>query len=96
MWSQTPQFTLKLEPFEGADLELNVHHGVIKALDGTCGPDGNQAVEKIRNALVGQKMQEIGNWNMFLRKRIQPWDDKCNSLTKRLEEMLPIPKMRGS
>ena len=73
---------------------MNVHHGVIKAVDWNRVPDGDQLVEKVRNALVDQRMQDIGSWTDFLQSRIQPWDDKYDVLAKQLEELLPIPKLR--
>lgn len=93
MWSQTPQFTLSIQPFGGVDVDMNVHHGVIKALDGDGGRDSTQMLEKFRYALMDQKLQDIGNWNAFLRSRIKPWDEKASVLANRLEELLPIPKM---
>jgi lipoate-protein ligase A len=95
MWSQTPQFTLKLQAFDGVEFDVNVHHGVIKALDNSTGRNGSGMVEKIREALVDKRLQDIGDWNTFLRNRIQPWDEKCEFLAEQLEELLPIPKMRG-
>jgi lipoate-protein ligase A len=94
MWSQTPQFTLKFQPFDGAKLEMNVQHGVIKNLEGYFySPASYTHIEKIRVALIDQKLQDIGDWNVYLRKHIQPWDKECSLIAKQLNELLPIPKM---
>jgi lipoate-protein ligase A len=94
MWSQTPQFTLKFQPFNGAKLEMNVQHGVIKNLEGYFySPASYTHIEKIRVALIDQKLQDIGDWNVYLWKHIQPWDKECSLIAKQLNELLPIPKM---
>jgi lipoate-protein ligase A len=94
MWAQTPQFTLKFQPFDGAKLEMNVQHGVIKNLEGYFySPASYTHIEKIRVALIDQKLQDIGDWNVYLRKHIQPWDKECSLIAKQLNELLPIPKM---
>jgi lipoate-protein ligase A len=93
MWSQTPQFTLAFQFFGGVDINIDVHHGLIKALHGTGGLDSISMVEKLQDALVNQRLQDIDNWDGFLRSRVKPWNDRCNSLVNRLEELLPIPNM---
>lgn len=91
MWSQTPQFTLTLKSAGGVDIDINVHHGVIKSLEAKGG--SQVALEKIQATLVEQKLQDIGDWNEFLRSRIEPWDDGFTILADRLEELLPVPRL---
>ncbi|KAF2690707.1 hypothetical protein K458DRAFT_438530 [Lentithecium fluviatile CBS 122367] len=96
MWSQTPQFTLTLQPYAGVDMDINVHHGIIKAINAKGSRYGTDVLDKIRPALVGQRLQDVGDWHTFLRSRIHPWDDGFDILGHHLENLIPIPKLTKS
>ncbi|CAI6338736.1 unnamed protein product [Periconia digitata] len=86
MWSQTPQFTLSLQPY--LDLEISVRHGAIEKLDGD-----SSMMEEWRSILVGQKLQHVRDWNAFLRSRMRTWTNECAVLANHLAVNLPVPEL---
>ncbi|KAF1964960.1 hypothetical protein BU23DRAFT_39373 [Bimuria novae-zelandiae CBS 107.79] len=92
MWSQTPQFTLLLEDLFGTTIEINVHHGTIQTLETKCDRDLGDMLEELRTALVGEKLQDIGDWVQFLQSRIEPWHSDYEIVADRLEKFLPVPQ----
>jgi len=96
MWSQTPAFRLVLDPTHDIGIEMKVHHGVIKSLkfENPNLPDESRVA--LRTALVGLKIQDIRNWTSFLEKRVRSWDQGLETVTGRLDELLPIPEISGS
>ena len=92
MWSQTPQFTLILENLLGSTIEINVHHGIIKTLEAKAGQNSGDVFEELRAALVGQRLQDIGDWGQFLQSRIEPWHNAYEVIADRLETLLPVPQ----
>ncbi|KAF2441784.1 hypothetical protein P171DRAFT_488223 [Karstenula rhodostoma CBS 690.94] len=93
MWSQTPQFDLVLEGPARSEIKINVHHGIIKTLEtkGDSLPD--DMLEELQTALVGQKLQDVGNWTQFLQSRIEPWHADYGVIADRLEILLPVPHL---
>lgn len=86
MWSQTPQFTLSLQPY--LDLDISVRHGAIEKLDGTA-----KMMSEWQSALLGQKLQDVRGWKSFLQNRIHPWTNECDVLATHLEVHLPVPEL---
>ncbi|PVI06855.1 hypothetical protein DM02DRAFT_513606 [Periconia macrospinosa] len=86
MWSQTPQFTLSLQPY--LDLEISIRHGIIQKLEGTA-----KMVEEWRSALLGHKLQDVRSWSAFLQNRLDPWTNECAVLANYLEVHLPVPEL---
>jgi lipoate-protein ligase A len=93
MWSQTPAFTLVLDPKDDAGIEMKAHHGIIKSLDFRNANLSDMARSDMRTALVGQKLQDIHEWTSFLRNRLRSWDDGLAMVAGRLDELLPIPRL---
>ena len=91
MWAQTPQFDAKLDFVNGPSITMNVHHGIIKSFDVEAGST-DETHEDIRSVLVGKKLQDVGDWTMLLQSNIEPFNDRCAAVAKRLEELLPIPE----
>ena len=92
MWSQTPQFNLVLEGPAGTEIEMNVHHGIIKTLETKDGSPPGDLLEELQAALVGQKLQDVGDWSQFLQSRIEPWHSYYEVFADRLETLLPVPQ----
>lgn len=93
MWSQTPQFNLLLEAQNDIGIDMNVHHGVIKSLDFDSSSEIPEALrEDLRRVLVGQRLQDIREWNSFLKTRLRTWDGRSSIFADRLERLLPIPQ----
>lgn len=91
MWSQTPQFTVLLEAPAGSNIEINVHHGVIQTFEAKNGGLSEDLTKEFRTALVGQKLQDIGDWTQFLQSRIEPWHNECGTIADRLDSLIPVP-----
>jgi len=91
MWSQTPQFTLTLQPFVGAEIELTLHHGVFKTVDAKGDALPNDILEKLRAALIDHKLSDIRDWDSFLCNCIGPWHDSFKLIASRLDNLLPVP-----
>lgn len=90
MWAQTPQFSVRIDDASNGDIEMNVHHGIIKSFEVDAGYE-SELHEELRNALVGQKLQDIDGWTTFLESRVQNWDAQCSSIAGRLDELMPVP-----
>lgn len=91
MWAQTPQFDAKLDFVDGPEITMNVHHGIIKSFEVEV-EASDEAHEDIRSALVGKKLQEVGDWTMLLQSNVEPFNSRCAAVARRLEELLPIPE----
>ncbi|KAF3007866.1 Biotin/lipoate A/B protein ligase [Curvularia kusanoi] len=91
MWAQTPQFDVKLDFDNSPAITLNVHHGVIKSADINI-DILDDTHEDIRSALVGTKLQDVSDWAMLLHANVEPYNDRCVAVAKRLEELLPVPE----
>lgn len=90
MWAQTPQFSVKVDVLGDADIDMNVHHGVIKTFE--VDPQHESEIhQELRSALVDQKLQNIGDWTTFLQARVEKWDAQCSAIADRLEELMPVP-----
>ena len=93
MWSQTPQFDLLLDPNHDIGIDMNVHHGTIKSLDFKASHLSTGTQQDLRNALVGQKLQDIRDWTQFLEDRLPTWDERSTAVARRLDELMPIPAL---
>ncbi|KAF9693585.1 hypothetical protein EKO04_008443 [Ascochyta lentis] len=91
MWAQTPQFDAKLDFVDGPNVTMNVHHGIIKTFDVEPGAV-DETHEDIRSVLVGKKLQDVTDWTMLLQSNVEPFNDRCAAIAKRLEELLPVPE----
>lgn len=96
MWSQTPQFDVEIDVEDGTSVRMNVHHGVVKGFDAVDASSESETHADIRDALVGQKIQDIQGWTMFLRSRIESWNAQSASIAKRLDELVPVPDFPNS
>jgi lipoate---protein ligase len=93
MWSQTPQFTLSLQDHSNqVDLEMNIRHGIIEYLEANDVQDF-EMLEQLRASLIGQKLQDVGNWHDFLRHHSRLRPDTCTVLAGHLEGLLPTPHL---
>lgn len=70
---------------------MNVHHGVIKSFDVEAGLV-DEMHEDVRSALVGTKLQDVTDWTMLLQANVEPFNERCTAVAKRLEELLPVPE----
>jgi lipoate-protein ligase A len=93
MWSQTPQFDLLLNASDDIGIAMNVHHGIIKSLDFKDSRISSKTQDELRTALVEQKLQDIRHWATFLRDRMGSMDDPTAMIVRRLDELLPMPKL---
>ncbi|KAJ4994212.1 lipoate-protein ligase a [Stagonosporopsis vannaccii] len=91
MWAQTPQFDVKLDFVNGPDITMNVHHGVIKSFGVETGLL-DETHDDLRSALVGTKLQDVTDWSMLLQASVEPFNERCTAVARRLEELLPVPK----
>ena len=93
MWSQTPAFSLVLDPKDDIGMQMKVHHGVIKSMDfeNSNLPDATQ--QALQTALVGMKLQEIRDWTSFLGNIVSSWDETMATVAKRLDRLLPVPEI---
>jgi lipoate-protein ligase A len=96
MWSQTPQFDLELDATDDIGISMNVQHGIIKGLKlkDSHLPAGTQ--EDMRGALLEQKLQDVRNWLNFLQDRFGDLDEPTMKVAKRLDQLLPVPKITRS
>ncbi|KAJ4357891.1 uncharacterized protein N0V89_002468 [Didymosphaeria variabile] len=95
MWSQTPQFTLLLEGPARTEIEVDVRHGIIQAIETKGDRVPAKMLEELRMALIGQKLRHIGDWTQFLQSRIEPWHSDYGVIADRLETLLPVPQLGG-
>jgi lipoate-protein ligase A len=93
MWSQTPQFDLLLDASDDIGIDMNVHHGIIKSLDFKDSRISSKVQDEMRIALIEQKLQNIRHWATFLQDRMGSLDDPTAMIVKRLDELLPMPKL---
>lgn len=91
MWAQTPQFNVTLDFDDGPDITMNVYHGAIKSFEVEA-DFVDETHNDIRSALVGQKLQDVPDWTMLLQSSVEPFNDRCAAVAKRLEELLPVPE----
>ncbi|KAF2127228.1 hypothetical protein P153DRAFT_358846 [Dothidotthia symphoricarpi CBS 119687] len=96
MWSQTPQFDVEIDVKDEVSIHMNVHHGVVKSFDTVDISRESDTHADIRDALLGQTLQSIRDWTMFLHSRVEPWDAQAASIAKRLDELVPIPDFPSS
>jgi lipoate-protein ligase A len=75
---------------------MNAHHGVIKSLEFKGSRLSPKTQDEVRIALVEQKLQDIGHWATFLQHRLGSLDDRTFMVARRLDELLPIPKLSES
>ncbi|KAJ4294566.1 hypothetical protein N0V90_008257 [Kalmusia sp. IMI 367209] len=92
MWSQTPQFNLVVQTSTGSEIEINVHRGIIQTIEAKEAHVLGPVLEELQVALVGQNLQDIGDWSQFLQSRIEPWHNDYAILADRLENFLPLPQ----
>jgi lipoate-protein ligase A len=93
MWSQTPQFDLLLNASDDVGIDMNVHHGIIKSLDFKDSRVSSKMQDEMAAALVGQKLQDIHQWTTFLQDRVGRLDNQTSAIAKRLDRLLPVPKL---
>lgn len=93
MWSQTPAFSLILDPKDDIGVEIKVHHGVIKSLDFPNSSLSHENRSALDTALVGLELHKIQDWTAFLQKCIHSWDNELATIARRLDQLLPIPRM---
>lgn len=93
MWSQTPAFTLTLDPKDDIGIEIKVHHGVIKSLDFSNSSLSHETRSALDTALVGLELHKIRDWTSFLKEHIHSWDNELATTARRLDHFLPIPRM---
>lgn len=93
MWSQTPQFDLLLDTPGDIGISLNVHHGIIKSLELKHSRLSPRVQESLRSAVIGQKLQGVREWSTYLQSRIGKLDDRTSIIARRLEELIPVPKL---
>lgn len=91
MWAQTPQFDARLDFADGPNIMMNVHHGIIMSFDVKDGV-ADETHKDIRSALIGKKLQDVTDWTMLLQSNVEPFNDRCAAIAKRLEELLPVPE----
>ena len=91
MWAQTPQFDVKLDFFDAPEITINVHHGVVKSFEVEAGPL-DETHEDLRSVLVGVKLQDVTDWTMLLQANVEPFNERCMAVAKRLEDLLPVPE----
>jgi lipoate-protein ligase A len=96
MWSQTPQFDLLLDASDDIGISMDVQHGVIKSLELKDSRLPSKVQEEVRKAVLEQKLQDVRNWSAFLRDRLGSLDEPTSSVAKRLDQLIPIPKLAGS
>ncbi|KAF2704875.1 hypothetical protein K504DRAFT_472169 [Pleomassaria siparia CBS 279.74] len=93
MWSQTPQFTLTLHLSDDIAIDVNVHHGVIKAFDPKNGQSSTTTIDKVRSVVLDQKLQDIHDWHEFLKSHTIPWNQESAIIADLLEKFMPVPKL---
>jgi lipoate-protein ligase A len=96
MWSQTPQFDLLLDASDDIGISMSVQHGIIKSLELKDSRLSSKVQEKLRKALLEQKLQDVHNWSAFLRDRLGRLDAPISRVAKRLDQLIPIPKLAQS
>jgi len=96
MWSQTPQFDLELGALDDIGLSMNVQHGIIKSLELKDSRLSARTQEDMRDALLELKLQHVRNWSDFLQDRLGDLDEPTTRVAKRLDQLLPIPKLMRS
>jgi len=93
MWSQTPAFSLVLDPKDDIGLQMKVHHGVIKSLDFEDSSLPRDSRTRLQAALVGMKLQDVWSSRDFLQMSEQNQDDRLATAAKRLRQLLPVPEL---
>jgi lipoate-protein ligase A len=85
-----------LDASDDVGITMNVHHGIIKSLELKYSRLSPKAQEGLRAVLVEQKLQDISDWTAFLQNRLRYHDDRTSTIAKRLDELIPIPKLMDS
>ncbi|EUC46926.1 hypothetical protein COCMIDRAFT_91485 [Bipolaris oryzae ATCC 44560] len=93
MWSQTPAFTLTLDPKDEIGIQIKVHHGVIKSLDFSNSSLSHETQSVLDTALIGLELHKIRDWKAFLQEHIHSWDTELTTTAGRLDQLLPVPRM---
>ncbi|KAH6875118.1 hypothetical protein BKA58DRAFT_311190 [Alternaria rosae] len=93
MWSQTPAFSLVLDPKDDIGLQMKVHHGVIKSLDLENSSLSDDIRARLQTALVGMKLQDVWNSKTVLQISDQSRDGQLATAARRLRELLPVPEL---
>ncbi|KAI4940506.1 hypothetical protein J4E86_010886 [Alternaria arbusti] len=93
MWSQTPAFSLVLDPKDDIGLQMKVHHGVIKSLDFEDSSLPRDSRIRLQAALVGMKLQNVWTSMNFLQMSEHGQDDRVVTAAKRLRQLLPVPEL---
>ena len=96
MWSQTPQFDLLLDVSEDVGISMDVHHGIIKSVELKHSRLPPKEQEELRNILLEQKLQDIRVWSDFMGDRLGGLSERTSTIAKRLDQLLPIPKLDRS
>ncbi|KAF2846294.1 hypothetical protein T440DRAFT_406119 [Plenodomus tracheiphilus IPT5] len=95
IWSQTPKFDVTLDSSDDVGVSMHVHSGgFITKLKFTDSLLPQVTQQELRNLLVGQNFLEFGSWESFLKRRLRRWDEPVAKLSKRLDEILFVPKPR--
>ncbi|USP76730.1 uncharacterized protein yc1106_04004 [Curvularia clavata] len=92
-WSQTPTFSIILDPKDDIGIEIKVQHGAIKSLEFENAKLSDEARSALRTLLVGLELQDVRDWTGFLQNRIRPWDDQVAAIAERLGQLLPVPEI---
>jgi lipoate-protein ligase A len=93
MWSQTPQFDLLLDTPEDIGISMNVHHGIVKSMHLKHSRLSPRTQDELRRALVEQKVHHVRDWSTFLQNRLGNLDAPTLIIAKRLNELIPVPKL---
>lgn len=93
MWSQTPRFSLVLDPKDDIGLHMEVHHGLIKSLDFENSNLPDSALAALRTTLVGMKLQDLWSSETFLQSNDPSENDHFVTVVRRLHELLPVPAL---
>ncbi|KAH7125749.1 hypothetical protein B0J11DRAFT_433970 [Dendryphion nanum] len=93
IFSQTPQFTLKLSTYQDHHLEMTVHHGIIKAFEFRAPGVSTASIENVQSLLLELRLQDIPGWQAYLRQNIRGDDSAIASIANQLDRFLPIPEL---
>jgi lipoate-protein ligase A len=74
---------------------VNVHHGIIKRFDYDSAECAVDLVEKVRSAVIGTRLQDIGTWCSFIESNVHGHKAGLAKMVEYLDEFLPVPKAPG-